>query len=328
MNPLRSVLICFILVGSSCATELPLPSSSSPAALAPVWRSRADCLAVRASANGDAPGAKEVRTLRLSASSFVSPDTAGGLDAPWLTCVIAWSRADLVLVDDLPGDEATASAFVDSVADLLSKDRQLSWYARRSAGCPGAPRVALLYPNDNWVTEVQVGSFEVVPLTGATTCSEVDPAAFLVRLTWNGLPFSLVTARLRAQEAPVPFATRRQAMAALVAALESEPWERLVIVLGNFETVGDEASHISETTETEILAEELANGHFARLAGDLACSRYDGARALLVDHVAARGAAFGVHVDGACRATACASLEAPSSAPAFAGACPTWIDFL
>lgn len=331
MNLLRAILIVFVLVGSGCTTELALPSSppssQSEPELAPVWRSRADCLAVRNSGNSDAPGAKSVRTLRLNARSFVSTDTAGGLDAAWLTCVIAWSRADLVLVDDLPEDEVTASAFVESVADLLTKDRQLSWYAAQ-AGCPGAPRVALLYPNDNWVTDVQVEPFEVVPLTAATTCSALDPAAFVVRLTWNGMPFSLVTARLRTQEAPVPFGARRAAMAALVEAIEYEPWERYVIVVGDLATVGDEASHLSAATETAIVADELSYGHFARLAGDLACSRYDGARARLVDHVAARGAAFGVHVDGACRATACAPLAAPSSAPAFAGACPIWVDFL
>ncbi len=296
------------------------------------WTSRAACEARLAGRHRAARASGvtrlatwNVRWFPLGRAPFDDASTATPTDVDWLACAIAWTRPDVLALEEVLTTPDAVAALDALVARLGVLDGAPWRKVVLDCPDPELQHQAFLYREDR----VDLGEAAAVSLRDdGFVCSSSTRPALRARLTARGLPLELYALHLKSGADARSYGLRRGAMAALAGPLFEA--RTRAVALGDLNSMGCSGCSPKITASEELaeLGAELQVDGVPRAAPDVACTEYAGTHAGLLDHVGVAGGGVAAHVDGVCRALACAAPGSPrpSALVTLSDHCPVWVD--
>jgi endonuclease/exonuclease/phosphatase family metal-dependent hydrolase len=270
-------------------------------------------------------------------SNSTCPDKT--TDIPWLACTMAWMDADLFALQEILATP-DAEFSLNSLREELNRLTGGSWQVDLQS-CGGTSdqhvgflwngsRVALLQLTDVW----ELNGAATGP-TGSACAGNLRPGRYALTKTPIGVDFHILSVHFDSGTTSRDYDHRRQAAQRIgqirVGNTPILELDQDVLVLGDFNTMGQDAPPISAQQERAVFDGELSPG-FRRLPMTPNCTEYFEGKGGTLDHIVAstgmQEAGATARVTGYCALAACANLTGalPAAAERLSDHCPVVVD--
>jgi endonuclease/exonuclease/phosphatase family metal-dependent hydrolase len=338
----RTGWISSLYVGRTIAGS-PAPETSAERL---VWTSPEGCQQVVGSGGRMVPanpailrvGTWNIRWFpRGCPSNRTCPDKS--TDIPWLACTMAWMNMDLFALQEILATP-DAEFSLNSLRSELNRLTGGSWQVDLQS-CGGTSdqhvgflwngsRVALLQLTDAW----ELNGASTGP-TGSACAGNLRPGRYALAKTPIGVDFHIPSVHFDSGRAGRDYDHRRQAAQRIgQIRMGNTPileLDRDVLVLGDFNTMGQDAPPISAQQELAVFDGEFSPG-FRRLPMTPHCTEYFAGKGGTLDHIVAstgmQEAGATARVTSYCALAACANLigALPAAAERLSDHCPGVVD--
>jgi endonuclease/exonuclease/phosphatase family metal-dependent hydrolase len=311
-----------------------------------VWTSPEGCHQVVASGGRMVPanptmlrvGTWNIRWFpRGCPSNRTCPDQT--TDLPWLAYTIAWMHVDVLAIQEIlatPDAEFSLNALRTELDRLTGGSWQVDLQS-----CGGASdqhvgflwngsRVALLQRTDAW----ELNGAATGP-TGSACAGNLRPGRYALAKTPIGVDVHLLSVHFDSGRAGRDYDHRRQAAQRIgqirMGTTPILELDRDVLVLGDFNTMGQDAPPISAPQELAVFDGELSPG-FRRLPMTPNCTEYFEGAGGTLDHIVAstgmQEVAATARVTGYCTVAGCAPIAGamPAASERLSDHCPVVIE--